>query len=334
MIELITRAMPQYKANLHAHSTISDGALSPESMKSLYRSHGYSILAITDHNAPMPHNDMTEQDFLMLTGYEADVRTPSEGSTRYQPTAHLCFYARDPENRTLIWYDEDRFKGENDPRRKWNVTPPRRREYSVSYVNDLIRAAKEHGYIVSHNHYAWSLESEAQVLAYEGIFSMEICNGGCWATGNIEYNAQLYNKMLRQGLRIACHGTDDNHNHSSGALSDSFLAWTYVLSDDLTYSSVFEALEKGSFYASRGPQIYSLTVDGRSAHIECSEAKVIYAYFGSKDARVKMAEEGETITKADFSIPDDAPFVRFSVFDEYQRSADTRGYFANELGWS
>ena len=66
MIELIARAKPQYKANLHAHSTISDGELTPAAMKELYRSRGYSILSITDHNTPMPHNDMTEDDFLKV----------------------------------------------------------------------------------------------------------------------------------------------------------------------------------------------------------------------------------------------------------------------------
>ena len=33
-----------YKANLHSHTTISDGRLSPREMRDLYRDHGYSIL--------------------------------------------------------------------------------------------------------------------------------------------------------------------------------------------------------------------------------------------------------------------------------------------------
>ena len=33
MIKYITREMPQYKANLHSHSTLSDGNLTPEEMK-------------------------------------------------------------------------------------------------------------------------------------------------------------------------------------------------------------------------------------------------------------------------------------------------------------
>jgi len=38
-----------YKGNLHCHTTISDGALSPNEVASLYEEKGYSFLAITDH---------------------------------------------------------------------------------------------------------------------------------------------------------------------------------------------------------------------------------------------------------------------------------------------
>ena len=31
-----------YKANLHAHSTLSDGRLTPEELKAAYKAHGYS----------------------------------------------------------------------------------------------------------------------------------------------------------------------------------------------------------------------------------------------------------------------------------------------------
>ena len=38
-----------YKANLHCHSTVSDGALTPEALKELYTKNGYSVIAFTDH---------------------------------------------------------------------------------------------------------------------------------------------------------------------------------------------------------------------------------------------------------------------------------------------
>lgn len=39
-----------YKGNLHCHTTVSDGSLTPEEVVTLYKSNGYSFLAISDHN--------------------------------------------------------------------------------------------------------------------------------------------------------------------------------------------------------------------------------------------------------------------------------------------
>ena len=48
---MVKHLLPQvaryYKANLHTHSTISDGKLTPQELKEAYKSKGYSILSIT-----------------------------------------------------------------------------------------------------------------------------------------------------------------------------------------------------------------------------------------------------------------------------------------------
>ena len=43
-------AVGQHKANLHTHTTQSDGHMTPTQVIDEYRSRGYSILALTDHN--------------------------------------------------------------------------------------------------------------------------------------------------------------------------------------------------------------------------------------------------------------------------------------------
>ena len=62
-----------YKANLHTHSTVSDGKLTPEQLRSAYKEKGYSILAITDHSVMVEHQHLSQPDFLMITGVEIDV---------------------------------------------------------------------------------------------------------------------------------------------------------------------------------------------------------------------------------------------------------------------
>ena len=63
-MDLISPAKKQYKANLHSHSTMSDGRLTPQQLKDAYKARGYSILAITDHDYPVDHSDLSEKDFL------------------------------------------------------------------------------------------------------------------------------------------------------------------------------------------------------------------------------------------------------------------------------
>ena len=82
-----------FKANLHSHTTISDGALSPEEMKELYKSNGYAVLAYTDHDLFLPHHDLTDEAFLALAGFEAEFYVDRKNAKT--KTCHVCFIAKD-----------------------------------------------------------------------------------------------------------------------------------------------------------------------------------------------------------------------------------------------
>ena len=96
---LISPKQKQYKANLHSHSTLSDGKKTPEELKQMYKDQGYSILAITDHEVPKNHSKMNDKDFIMVTGYEVYVRTdPNYVYDVYAKEIHMNFFAKNPEN--------------------------------------------------------------------------------------------------------------------------------------------------------------------------------------------------------------------------------------------
>ena len=63
---LITKTGNFYKANLHCHTNLSDAILSPEEIKREYKARGYSIVAYTDHDVLIPHNDLRDENFLPL----------------------------------------------------------------------------------------------------------------------------------------------------------------------------------------------------------------------------------------------------------------------------
>ena len=334
---LIHPNTPQYRANLHAHSTLSDGHLTPEELKRAYQSNGYSILAITDHELPKNHSHLTERDFLLLTAYEAFIRpNPSYVFDPYDVEAHFNLFATEPDNETVICYNKasNKFFSKNNiaPDNVHRVGSEREREYSVEYLNEFIRTAVEHGYLVAYNHPAWSMEDEERILAYENIFSLEIDNYGSRCANGIEHAGALYDKMLRQRRPIFCHAGDDNHNAAplNDSDSDSFGAWTMILSEALTYPSVIEAMKHGNMYASTGPLIREISLENGVVHVECSPASRLILLTGSKSPRRAVAPHGETISSADLRLDELAPYFRISVIDENGRRASSRGFFRSE----
>ena len=334
---LISPDKKQYKANLHCHSIYSDGNKTPEELKEMYRDHGYSILAITDHETPKSHAELTEDTFIMLTGYECYIRTSQNAKYDvYAKEVHLNLFAREPENETIICYSKPYCKYMSEERQAElkKAGDERPREYSREYINEYIATANENGYIVAYNHPYWSMENEEDVLSYDGLFSLEMCNYGSYLTNRLDYCGALYDKILLSGKRMACHSADDNHNKTPEGSPDfdSFGAFTMIMPGRFEYGAVIDAMEKGEMYSSMGPTFNSVSFDGEMLHVECSEVEQIIAYFGSKKPAFLRARDGETITAADLKVPSKARFVRVSLVDSKGRFADTRGFSREELG--
>ena len=338
MFSPIREGAAQYRANLHCHSTLSDGKLTPEQLKDAYRKEGYAILAITDHERPRSHSELSEKDFLLLTGYEAYMRPGTQCKySLYQPELHCNLIAEEPDNVRYVCYEEPYCKYVKDPAEREafeKVGTTGHREYTPAYINQFVREANENGYLCLYNHPVWSMEDEETILQYRGFVSMEMCNYSAHQTIGAEYNLALYNRLLRGGMRIACHGADDNHNEYPIGTpgSDSFGSYTMILADELTYPAVIRALKNGDFYASMGPRILSLSIADGKAQIRTSGAIAIRMFWNTlKKSEAVYGAADAPVCEATFSIPADAAFVQFSVTDAQGNHADTRGYFRDEF---
>jgi len=332
---LISPNTPQHKANLHCHSVHSDGALTPTELKNAYRERGYSILAITDHETPQAHNELTDEHFLMLTGYEVYIR-PSQQCVYdvFSPEIHMNLFARDPQNETLVGYNPPYCKYLPAERQETieKAGPLRPREYTVEYINEFIQAAREAGYLVAYNHPVWSMESEERILAYDGIFSLELINGGSDVISGMEYSGALYDKLIRSGKRWFVHAGDDNHNHDplDSVDSDSFRAATTILTEKLSYDAVIKAMETGEMYSTSGPVIREVSVEGDEVTVVCSDAVYIGCHIGSKRPEYVRGTNQNPVTTATFRIHPKAQYLRISVIDADGGRADTRAYFREE----
>ena len=330
-----------YKANLHCHSTYSDGCLTPEEIKNAYKEQGYSILAITDHDALFDHGNLDDEDFLTLPGYEREIDTPMTEDTNWHDvtTCHMCFYPIDRNNVGQTCFDPDfyhfKFRWMKDDELKAKINPigeyytP---NYSVESINHLISEANKHGFLVTLNHPQWSLETYEQISRYEGLFAMEIFNTSAEKEGPNEYNSQLYDLLLRSGKRLKCVAADDNHNYH-GTLppyGDSFGGRVMINAETLTHEAIMTALKKGDFYSTTGPRIDTLCVENEWVHIECSSAKKIRFITNNRYSKLFVSSD-EPLCSADFKLEETTIWFRVEITDFSGEKAYTNAYFKEDI---
>lgn len=336
-MEYINGNTLQLKANLHSHSSLSDGKLTVDEMIKAYKDRGYAVLAITDHEAPYDHTAKSDDKLLLLTGYEAYIR-PSEDCVLdpFGPEIHMNLLACDPHNISFIGYDPNFVKympmavAESRPK-LGNIG---RRRFTREYIQQFINEANKAGYLVTYNHPVWSMHDEEDILALDGFFSLEIFNTGSQTINGCESNLPLYERMLRLGKFPAVHGADDNHNKRplDDFLSDSFGAWTMILADDFSYESVIKALKEKRFYASTGPVIKELSFNGRQVKLAFSEAQRVIMHVTPKRCVNAANPDSSCFGTAEFTIPEYAPYVHFSIIAADGTRAETRAFTRDELG--
>lgn len=330
---LIDENKKQYKANLHCHTILSDGKWTPERVKEEYKKRGYSVVAITDHEHLVSHNDLTDDQILFLTAYEIYVRNlPFDAMLDGQ--SHVNLYSKTPENKMLYFTpNHTKYIPKNELDNLEYHYLVENREFSVSFLKKMIKDAKKHGYLVCHNHPTWSFEDESYADAYEECFAMEIYNHSAFMEGFNEHNEHYYDYQLNRGRRMALIAADDNHNAraTTDPKCDSFGGVTYILADKLDYPTIISALENKYFYASCGPQIFSLTFDNGVFNVRTSSAKYICFITNSRRRGMILSGDDQPITQASFEITDKVEWVYVEVTDAEGKKAYSRAFFKDEL---
>ncbi|MBQ6823562.1 MAG: PHP domain-containing protein [Clostridia bacterium] len=324
-----------YKANLHCHSTVSDGRWTPEEIKKNYMAHGYSIVAYTDHQVLVPHNELAEEGFLPLNGYEIDIPEDRPWD-EVAKTCHTCFIALDPERTVQKIYHDSVFIDQNRDRVQLAADrEPVIRRYDPAFINAVMAEGRQDGFFVIYCHPVWSLESDGEFMNYHGMHAMEMVNYGSYVTGHEEHNGILYDRKLHSGEMIYCVASDDNHDvfPMGHPKCDSFGGFTMIKAERLEYGAVAEALLNGHFYASEGPEIHELYLEDGKVHIKTSDAVRIVMTTGFRYNKARTAEQiGETINEAVFTLNQkDTDYVRIIVRDREGKEAYTNAYRVADL---
>lgn len=311
-----------YKANLHSHSTYSDGELTVEEAKEYYKANGYSVYAFTDHNNYQHHKHLNDENFLALAGFESDFTQQDEDLPwGVKRTFHINFVDAKPDEKV----DEKKRLCQNRPT-----------GYDVEAINDFIKKLTDLGCLATYNHPAWSLQDLSDYSRLKNLFAMEIGNYGCEVEGSYGWAPQVYVEMLRSGQRLHCISTDDNHNRSDkdSPYCDSFGGYTMIKAEELTYEAIINAMVRGEFYCVNGiggPQIHAFYWDGNEVVVQCSNVKSIYLANQTRNYRLKRAGEGEYLTEARFPLEGTEGYIRLDVVDEYGRHGYTSAYFLDSF---
>jgi len=266
-----------HKANLHTHTTTSDGDASLEQRVRQYRERGYQILAITDHDRTNEVEAYSTKGFLVLNGME--VHAPCPG--HFEPYHIVCLnvpcgfqIADDTDANTIV---------------------------------ELVSTVGGES-IVAHPY--WSGLSSNHLLAVRGQIAIEVYNATCTKRGK-GFSSVHWDELLNQGQIIPAVAVDDTHRGR-----DIFMGWTMIKAKSLTVAAVMQALRTGCYYSSCGPVIKDLRIEDGRVRLQCSPAVAVHFVCRSHLGRSLYADGGEKITHPEFTLRDGARFVRVEVVDE------------------
>lgn len=234
-----------YKGNLHTHTTESDGRLAPAEVIRRYRQSGYDFLSITDHNKRTIVAPHEAAGMLMIPGEELDFYCSG------------VFHVVAIGTHTAL-----------------SLTAEQRASLKPAEAFAAIRAAGGEA-ILAHPY--WSNEQTENVLMCGEALGVEVYNHGCETDNGNGCSVSHWDDMLRAKMRTYAFATDDSHHHGRNGevVADAFGGWIMVKAQSLTQDHILEAIRKGHFYASSGPEIKGIRFEDGRVHVECSPVKSI-----------------------------------------------------------
>jgi len=311
-----------YKANLHCHSTYSDGRQTVEQIKAAYMERGYSVVAFTDHNVIVPHNELADEEFLPITGIEIDFNCDDPAicpkGWAQAPVYHINFFAKDKDRSDFV---------------------PFNRVYDFNEVQKLIDTANASGFLCQYNHPRWSYQTVCDFENLKGLFAFEVYNHGCEVEMHNGWGEYEYDHYMREGGRAAAVATDDNHlfcEDLSSPYCDCFGGYTVIMAESLSYGDIIDAMERKDCYASTGAEIYAMYVDENEdgvpvkLHIECSPCCSVTVLSDVRDTRTVRSLRDD-ITVVDVELSPSYTSFRVECMNSKKEKALSRGFFRDEF---
>ncbi|MFQ3681655.1 PHP domain-containing protein [Roseiflexus sp.] len=282
-----------YRGNLHTHSTVSDGELSPDDVVAAYRSQGYDFLALTDHFLPQYDFRITDTrafrnaQFTTLLGAELHAPQTSAGRLWHIVAVGLPL----------------------------DFAPTAPDETGPALA---VRAAAA-GAFVGIAHPAWYTLTLDDGLSIDAAHAVEVFNATAVWDNDRGDGWYLCDLLLRQGKRVLAYAADDAHFYIR---PDTFVAWIQARAEELSPEAILEALKSGAFYSSQGPQIDDVDIDDRRVAVRCTPARAVFVS-GPDERSGRCLGQAMTECEVPFQWLRDLPYIRVTVVDDAGRKAWT-----------
>lgn len=281
-----------FRGNLHTHCTRSDGALPVEQVVQSYRDAGYDFLSITDHFRERYDFPITDTrafqtpDFATILGAELHAPALENGEIWHLVANGL------PLDFKPLQPDE---------------TGP-----------DLAARAVDAGAFLALAHPAWYGLSLNDAKSISVAHAVEVYNHGCAVQTDRGDGWHILDALAAEGRPLTAIATDDAHFKSP----DAFGGWVQVKAECLEPEPLVDALKAGRFYASQGPEIFSLALEPDVIEVVCSPARAV-AVLGRGSAAAYQLGDGLTRVRLSRERLKRSPYFRVVVTDHLGRRAWT-----------
>lgn len=293
-----------WRGNLHTHSTLSDGALPPDRVVAAYRAQGYDFLQLSEHF--LARFDWPVAD---TRGYRDAEFTTMLGAELHAPGLVIG----------ELWH----ILAAGLP---LDFAPAGERETGP----ELARRAREAGAFVGIAHPAWSQLVIQDGRALDAAHAVEIYNHGCAVECDRGDGFYLLDQLSTEGRMLGAFATDDAHFVHGDR--DAFGGWTHVKAERLDPDALLAALKRGDYYASQGPLLHDVRLEGDLLHVDCSPVDTI-AVLGAGSRTVTRIGRAITGASLDLSrlrkgwmIGVESAWLRVAVIDAAGRRAWTNPF--------
>lgn len=289
-----------YKGNLHTHSTRSDAVRDPRDVCDLYRDAGYDFLALTDHFLPEYGFPITD-----TRPYRTNSFTTLLGAEVHAPATELG----DLWHILSVGLPLD-----------FEPTPPE--ENGPALAARCLAA----GAFVAIVHPSWYGLTTNDAESIKGAHAVEVYNHTSAVRADRGDGCGLLDAMLARGHRLKVLATDDAHFRCN----DFFGGWTMVKSESLEPEALLAALRDGHTYATQGPEIHAIALEGDAVTVECSSAASVMLLGRTTASDVVF---GPDLRRA--SLPIDcirsAGYGRIVVTDEQGKRAWSNPFWLDQI---